>query len=374
MDYAAALEKFQNKDLSGLISSTEEFMSDKWSLVPRQPELVKLLDITLRASLMSQDYPAFERLLSQCGHIAALTHFKAAKHFSEGNDDLAWFALSTASRHEAVHHGFWSLGLNSLVRNRDWHKHYLSEAQAVPNKMGDAAVTKFYNTADFASKKYSVVFSSDAAYFKRFFQYSLSSLRENCQDYFAVYHVINPDEESLELIRTNSGGDVGFSVEERAMTGVERSYYASKRFFVAQDVLGSAGLPTFILDIDTCLKKDLLSLFSGDGWTPERIGLKISSAMELPWQKIAAGAVYLPAHEEGRKFIAKTCDYLDHVYSCTGPRDLWWIDQNALFFSYLDSDPDLYQRWTGVLLHTYLSYPKIFEDKDKFFKATQKVG
>ncbi|HHQ4519878.1 hypothetical protein [Aeromonas veronii] len=364
INYYNALELFKNKKFNEIIDACKEELKlhpyDKNEIKLSDDE-IKLLDITLRTCLMINDCESFNSIISEYGHLSALSHFSAANCFFMNDARKAWYFLSNASQYSSKHHGFWSLGLNSIVRNQNWFSY---NDESIPSKLNAAFPEEHLTDTAF-------VFSSDAGYFNKYFEYSYNSLLKSNSDKLFIYHIINPDENTFAIIdRFKLDENVVFNYEYTGTDKIRKDYYASQRFFIAQEILMKRKMSVFIFDIDTIFLKNTNDLFSEEHWSEELLGIKISPNMELPWQKIAAGAIYIPQNDLGLSFINRVCAYIFMVNKNTSNENLWWIDQNALFFALIDivKDVDIYQKWTGVLLNRYLSYPKILENKDVFFK------
>lgn len=362
INYNTALELFKNKDFKKIIDdclnelNSDSFIDNEYTLSDDQ---IKLLDITLRTCLMINDKLSFSILLKNYKNISALSHFSAADCFFNNASQDAWYYLSNSSLYNNKHHGFWSLGLNSIPRNKDWFSY---------NKIDTPAKTMI-NSSQQNNCDSALIFSSDSGYFNKYFEYSYKSLRQTNENKFYVYHVINPDDESKAIIeKYKSDSNLTFNFEYTDNSKKRKDYYASQRFFIAQETLNTLNIPVFIFDIDTIFVKNIDDLFTAENWSRDKLAIKISPNMELPWQKIAAGAIYIPNSTVGKAYLQRVCCYINMVNKNTTNLNLWWIDQNALFFALTDMDSIEYQKWTGVILNKYLAYPKILENKETFFK------
>jgi len=362
INYNIALELFKNKDFKKIIDDclieleNSSFYSTDHKLTDDQ---IKLLDITLRTCLMINDSLSFCNILKKYGHLSALSHFSAANCFFNLNPNEAWYYLSNSSSYNNKHHGFWSLGLNSIPRHQDWFSY---------NQKKFTSKIEFNLNDDFTSDC-AFVFSSDAGYFNKYFEYSYTTLCKTNENKIFIYHIINPDAESESIIeKYKSNNNITFNYEYTNEEKKRKDYYASQRFFIAHEALNKLNIPVFIFDIDTLFLKNMDHLFSEEQWSTDLLGIKISPNMELPWQKIAAGAIYIPNNTTGAGFLNRVCSFINMINLNATHSNLWWIDQNALYFSLLDMNLEKYQKWTGVLLNKYLAYPKILENKEAFFK------
>lgn len=362
INYNSALELFKNKEFKKIIDDclveleNPLYYSNYQKLSDDQ---IKLLDITLRTCLMINDSLSFCNILQKFGHMSALSHFSAANFFFNSNPKEAWYYLSNSSSYNNRHHGFWSLGLNSIPRHQNWFSYNKDDFTDKIN----------INLSDALNSDSAFIFSSDSGYFNKYFEYSYTTLCKTNENKIFIYHIINPDSESesiIEKYRTNS--NLIFNYEHTSEENKRKDYYASQRFFIAHEALNKLNIPVFIFDIDTLFLKNMDHLFSEDNWSKELLGIKISPNMELPWQKIAAGAVYVPNNSTGSGFLNRVCCFINMINKNTTHSNLWWIDQNALYFALLDMNLEKYQKWTGVLLNKYLAYPKILENKEVFFK------
>lgn len=357
--YYNALDLFKSQDHKTLVEKAICRLINDEESIKNSKDLLKLADLTLRTCILSKNLVDFERILGLVKGVESLSHFHAAKYFHEGNDDKAWYYLSKCVPHDADLHSFPSLGLNSIVRSKDWLK--FSE--------DNDEVFVFDGDIDSSGKDVGVVFSCDAGYFKRFFESSLKSLRDKSKNYLALYLVINPDDEVLELAENYLGDDVKvLYFYSEAMRG-GKSYYASARFYAAKFLMEKTGLPSFVFDIDTFFDSNIKDFFLSKEFDANKINMRISNVLSLPWHKIPAGFLYVPNNNYGYEFIKNVCKFFDGIFNRSSIRNLWWIDQNALFFAYKSMPIDSFKSISGVLLNSQISYPKMFANKDEFMAA-----
>lgn len=359
INYSWALERFKQKQFPEVVSTGGAFLEDHRGRIAASDELIKLGDITLRAALMLGDRARTDRLLDVCGNLGVLSHFRAATDLQDGDIEAAWFSLANATPYNPDHHGFWSLGLNSVVRNPDWLR-YAERGCTFRSPATEAVVGGARS-----SPRYAVVFSSDSGYFKRFFEQGIASLRRNCSHFRAYYYVIEPDEECVRLMHMHAAEDVEFLIDAEPQRRGDKSYFATTRFFAADRVVRETGLPAFIFDIDSCVLADLATLLSSAEWPRGKTVCRFMGGLALPWHKIVANAMYVPPTREGRQYLEAVCAYLRYVYSRSSRERLWWLDQNALYFAFLARQQGDFANFPGWAMNRYVHYPRMFEDKDK---------
>ncbi|EOY8683971.1 hypothetical protein ACQFHU_003686 [Escherichia coli] len=122
INYNIALELFKKKEFRKIIDDCLAGFDNQPIYETGKKILddhIKLLDITLRTCLMINDSMSFCKILEKFGHLSALSHFSAANSFFNSNPQEAWYFLSNASSYNNKHHGFWSLGLNSIPRHQN---------------------------------------------------------------------------------------------------------------------------------------------------------------------------------------------------------------------------------------------------------------
>jgi hypothetical protein len=185
------------------------------------------------------------------------------------------------------------------------------------------------------------------------------------------FHVINPDQDARRRINRLRATykNVGFSVEH--CKNPQKAYYASSRFLIAPQVIKAFQKPMFIFDIDVRFNRNLDELFTQGGWDRDTIGVRHTDDLSLPWQKMTANAMYLPLTEYSLLYSEKIRDFLlPWFYDAFDGRDLWWIDQNAIFFALLEMMKCKgfdFQVWGERL--NYLQFPRLFEERDKALSA-----
>ncbi|NDV01513.1 hypothetical protein [Pseudoroseicyclus tamaricis] len=355
------MRAFLSNRHTDVVEPVTALIEENPSELQAQNEMIRLCDLALRSAFMMQDRPAAERLLKHAGVLSPLSHFRAALAFEDGDRKMGWAWMANASYHSKSLHFFASLGLNSAVRNPNWP--LIARGDGITFQEPEVEVQ-----GEGREARYAIVFSTDSGYLKRFLPQSLGSLRARCTGYLAVYHVIEPDAEAMELMRAHAGDDVIFFIERKAQLA-DRSYYASARFFAARRVIQDMGLPAFVFDIDMRCEKDFAELLDHPRFAPRKMQIRLMRGMSLPWHRIIAHAVYAPATPQALAYLTLICDYVRLFFSRSHGEDLWWIDQNAMFFSYLQRPPGEFANLPGKLLKEHLTFPKMFEDKDKALQS-----
>lgn len=363
--YPWALEEFKRQNFNLIVHEGREQLQSHGAEIANDPGLIKLADITLRAAFRLRNVTVADELLSIVGCLSPLAHFAAGVNLFRNDPRAAWFHLANASPYRPEYHGYWSLGLNSIVRSEEW------VTYSNPNRFSARRVVAGQYDSAAAGKEYAVVFSCDRGYFKRFFKGCIDGLRISCSNFIAFFYVIDPDEECKALMRESAGSDVGFLIETTPERAGDKSYYASARFFAAADTIDRTGLPVLVLDIDIGVQADLrdLCLQAGFGRKTvafgERVSCRFMSGLMLPWHHIVANAMYVPANATGRAFLDLVCRYIGHIYDRSTDERLWWIDQNALFFAHMASDADGFEKLSNRKLEKCIKFPKMFQDKDR---------
>ena len=363
--YPWALEEFKRQNFDIIVEEGRKELHAQRAKIAGDAGLLKLADITLRAAFMLRDVAAAEELLSIVGGLSPLAHFAAGMQFYSDQHRDAWFHLANTSPYRPDYHGYWSLGLNSVVRSQDWPVYSQS------NQFGSRRRVYGYDGVVTGGKDYAVVFSCDRGYFKRFFEGCIAGLRRTCANFVAYFYVVEPDDECKAMMRQYQADDVAFLIEDKPERVGDKSYFASARFFAAADTIERTALPVLVLDIDIAVQDDLSALCY-----PSSIGLKRSafsekiacrfmSGLVLPWHLIVANAMYVPANATGRMFLDLVCRYIGHIYDRSTDERLWWIDQNALFFAYCASNAYGFEKLGERRLEKSIKFPKMFQNKDR---------
>ncbi|NDV01195.1 hypothetical protein [Pseudoroseicyclus tamaricis] len=363
--YEHALAAFKESRFEEIIDGVIEYLGPQAGQLSGRPDLIKLCDLALRSGFMRegfevQDRGKIEALLDIAGLLAPLSHFRAALAFEDGDRKAGWMYLANASPYSQELHAFPSLGLNSAARTPHWPE----LARGKHCTFGDPVIETL---GDGREARYAIVFSADSTYLKRFLSLSLASIRAKCRDYLAVYHVISPDEEAMALMRAEAGDDVIFYIENAPQRPDDKAYFASARFFAARRVVSTLKIPAFILDIDMRCEKNFGDMMEARYFRPRKTQLRIMSGLNLPWHKMVANCVYSPATPASEAFLTLVCEYLSYHFSRSYGEPLWWIDQNALFFAHMKRPETEFKNIPGAAVREYVTYPKLFEDKDEVF-------
>ena len=291
--------------------------------------------------------------------------FEAASHLAAGQMDGFWRACAEMPVHDPATMGPWNRGCTTIPRQSDWLKRPMAEPMKLPQ------VTTICEPDDDGAFEYSCVFSSDNGYFAKFAAFSANSFNHVEQPMQLHYHIINPNEASESLARELGERWGNIRVTAETIDDPQRAYYASRRFILANDVLKETGKPVFVFDLDLILRKPLTQLLSDPEWHNDRIGLRVSPKLCLPWQKCTVNLLYLPANEAGQTFADTMAKHLRQAMSLSHLGDIWWVDQNAALVAYLQSDKNDLQYW-GARAKDYCEIPGLFQNRSAHLSAAAK--
>lgn len=151
-------------------------------------------------------------------------------------------------------------------------------------------------------------------------------------------NVIFGGEEDAALIEgiacAAEAAGIDLAVSTEASAGWELAYFASSRFMHARALLEAFGCPVFLSDADMQVTNPahLVARALPGMLASAQVMAVIDPPWQnayVPWRRIAAGAVLLPANANGMAFAGAAAGCLAHAWDpARGP--LWWIDQLAL--------------------------------------------
>ena len=186
--------------------------------------------------------------------------------------------------------------------------------------------------------------SCDASYLKRFLEPAVRSLQLYSGLRCGVHvHIIDPDEESLQLIewlRRTCVVPIAFSSEtiDRNLVPVTalKTYFSVARFLVLPDIVTRYRTTILMTDVDQLVVKSLSNLMA-------RAEVDDVALLHFPTNVTNVLAVFSASvfvvcwTEGGRRFVAKVRDYLiERINGLAG--DLTWhLDQAAVAYAQLTS-------------------------------------
>ncbi|MBH0238244.1 hypothetical protein [Methylobrevis albus] len=197
-----------------------------------------------------------------------------------------------------------------------------------------------------------LVCCADAGYFRRYAAAYLASLRRHGSTMRVHFHIAatRPGIEEEARTLAESDGNVGLSFETPPLT--LPAYYASMRFLRGPEFLGVVADTVILTDIDVRFRAAPEALAAA--FADADLGLRMYDRVRIvrasqgekrpimryprlhPWAQINAACVVLRATPAGitaaERIARDIAQHLDHAIEA-GNR-AWWIDQNALFYSY----------------------------------------
>ena len=167
----------------------------------------------------------------------------------------------------------------------------------------------------------------DAQYFQTYSPRFLSSLKRACPEFDACIHVINPDAETISSLTTltENRPELRISIEHGPH---HKTYFASRRFLLAGEILDHFGCSIAIIDFDSVLHDEFHILL--DRVMTVDIAYSRTASEVRPTSIIKAAFLFVGTSEIARRFLRHTTDYL---IGKLGEDPLWMVDQVALFRS-----------------------------------------
>lgn len=299
----------------------------------------------------------FPVALRELPDVDAKKQHSASFELFRGELNRFWNIIEDIPEYDSQNFGRWSRGISSLPETRRWP--YLPSAGGRGEHFEPVALP-----APMRSEM--CIFSCDSRYFLEFADIPLLSARSVEWDCHFHFHIINPSDEALchkdEMAQYSCAS---FSFEKRDITS--KAYFASARYAIAEQAVREFGVPIWIMDIDLKFLRSPEKNFLEDGWSRTKVGVRYTQDIALPWQKMTANAMYVPATDLGVEYMRLVRAFLENAFRVEPEkdRDIWWVDQNAIFFALLACggfNSDDFQVW-GPRLDKTLSLPRIFEPR-----------
>lgn len=182
---------------------------------------------------------------------------------------------------------------------------------------------------------------ADSSYFKKFSKIFLNSVKKNSSDVLSHIHIINPDNEAMELAKAyESEFNVSFSSEvikfpKSASDKTLRAYYTTPRFTILNDLLSVFPNAEFLVsDIDLAIVQDVDNFFEICGTYDLALSSGILSQNGYySYNRVAAGLSYFSNSKLAHEFIEFLSYYIKTVFNFMPQSKNWLIDQIALWKS-----------------------------------------
>lgn len=194
-----------------------------------------------------------------------------------------------------------------------------------------------------SSRKRVTIVSVNFEYYDRF-----------SRDFIAIHNVTNPDRgihfhcvgfDPRERENIPFNDSIGFTIDKINLSQLcprdKQGYYACARLLHAIEYLALYD-DMLISDIDGAVEHSISDIWDeiphADVIIKSRIMKRGVAVINMPWSVIPAGANILRNSPGGVIFAQYLRDYISHILNDArfGKRPLWFSDQCALFYAYLD--------------------------------------
>ncbi|PSL17624.1 hypothetical protein [Shimia abyssi] len=186
--------------------------------------------------------------------------------------------------------------------------------------------------------------SVDEVYFKRYFQRFLRVFEEHNSGEALHLHCIGFDPTSV-LEETKTRVRIGYSVDRRPLACLSQrdryGYYAISRYLYLPHYLEIYD-EIMVLDIDGRVLQNIAVIGESRPDAEVIIGGKLLTKnrclFRLPWEALPANAMFFSKTPGARDFARYVSSYLEAcLNSVSDTNSLWYSDQNALFYAWLDT-------------------------------------
>ena len=186
--------------------------------------------------------------------------------------------------------------------------------------------------------------SVDEAYFEKYFEKFLRVFEEQNPDGILHLHCIGFDPApALETVQTRV--KLGYSIDHRPLAGLSQrdryGYYAISRYLHLPHYLDSYE-EILVFDIDGRVLQNIAALRKSvpdvDVIIGGRLLIENRCLFRLPWEAFPANALFFARTSGARDFARYVSSYLEEcLNSVSDYNSLWYSDQNALFYAWLDT-------------------------------------
>jgi len=201
-------------------------------------------------------------------------------------------------------------------------------------------IMEYYSTDIYKDCVYLVC--ADANYFRLYSELLLNSVIEMEPENIVVhFHIINPDQEGLELAeKLTTLSRVNYSVEyidfpDGMSDRSKIAYYTTPRYTLIPELMDCYGTDFIVTDIDVSIKEKWNN-FLGN---VRKHDLALSSGIlsqqnYYPWTRVSAGLAYFGNNSLSRLYLKIVKNYITTVFDFSPSGINWLIDQNALWKAY----------------------------------------
>lgn len=234
--------------------------------------------------------------------------------------------------------------------------------------VSDALATVDVDFGSTTKAESAFVACADVRYFRRYGPSYLASLRETGSRTRAHLHVAGAPDDAWAAIREIGAGadNVSFSVESPPLA--LPAYYASMRFLRAPVLLDHVAGRVVLTDIDVQFRANPDGFAGNPAFADADIGLRMYDKIRVVreasrthrtvcryprtygWNQINAACVVLIGSERGRRAAAMASrDMAQHLQRVVDRGiNAWWVDQNALFYTYRRLAADGVTRFANI--------------------------
>jgi hypothetical protein len=194
--------------------------------------------------------------------------------------------------------------------------------------------------------------AADHAYLIEHGDRFFTSVREHGAGLSAHLHLVNPQPEDYALIDTASrdGRWPALNLSTEVYDGLDqRAYFASVRMIRAPALLDVYACPLLISDIDSVYQTSIASTLPSLEDFDAGLFIKKDRFRANPWQTITADVLIYSPTEPGRRFCQAVARLILQIFDKARGNGLWFIDQNALYHTFLVARTDGWELRTADL-------------------------
>lgn len=191
---------------------------------------------------------------------------------------------------------------------------------------------------------YQVLLAMDNSYFKIFGKSVVNIFLSHSANALHI-HVINPDADAINFMQRRAGKRLSCSYEKN-MSSPTRHYSASVRYLILGTLLERYKRPILVLDADAVIMHDIDKKINKLLRMPKSVYSALMHNSWMPWNKYLAGNVLVKNDEVGVKFANLFREYYSFVVTDSASKELWFIDQNALYYAI--SHEEIKEYWSDT--------------------------
>lgn len=232
-----------------------------------------------------------------------------------------------------------------------------------PNDAIDSRSLSFLKTCKRSDASLTILLCADEMYFQRFYAAILAAVFNVYQPFIVHLHLLNPSEQSVDLLRDLDCPHLSVSIEYSGENQSYKAYYASSRFMIGRVIMDRYNTHLLTTDVDVFPSENFYSILKEVIASGVDLSCGRNFQSWMPWNTHIVTKCFFRNNDCGRSILATMSAYIRFVAEQVGSFEhLWWIDQNAMNIAVTRHQE------SGLTFKPIASYGQLFVGPEKIGK------